>query len=130
MKKTAVSEAKGKNPVLAVVLSVLAAYLITAAVFIVYAVLLTYTGLSEKYMQTVVASAVGVSAAVGGFICGKAVSKRGIVWGVLTGVMYGVIMVIAGSCINPDFVPGGKTLLIITVSLCGGGLGGVLGINL
>ncbi|MCD7777572.1 MAG: TIGR04086 family membrane protein [Clostridiales bacterium] len=130
MKKDKSCEEKGKNPVLAVVLSVGAAYLITAVIFIIYAVLLTYTGLSEKYMQTVVTAAVGVSSAAGGFVCGRSVKKRGIVWGVLTGVMYGVIMIIGGSCVNPDFVPGGKTLLIVLVSLCGGGLGGVLGINL
>ncbi|MCD7904219.1 MAG: TIGR04086 family membrane protein [Clostridiales bacterium] len=130
MKKGAVSEDKGKNPVSAVMLSVLGAYLVTAVIFIIYAALLTYTGLTEKYMQTVITVTAGLSVTIGGFACGRAVKKRGIVWGVLTGLMYGVIMIITGNITTPDFSLGSKTALILLVSLCGGGLGGVWGINL
>lgn len=124
------SDNKGKNPVAAVCLSVLAAYIITAVVFIVYAALLTYTDLTEKYLQTVITVTMAVSVVLGGFLSGRAVSKRGMVWGVLTGLLYAVIMLIIGSCINPEFSIGGKTALILLVSLCGGGLGGILGINI
>ncbi|MCD8091112.1 MAG: TIGR04086 family membrane protein [Clostridiales bacterium] len=91
--------------------------------------MLTYTGLTEKYLQTVITVTVGASVVSGGFLCGQGVKKRGIVWGVLTGLMYGVVMIVLGMCINPDFAPGSKTALILFISLCGGGLGGVLGIN-
>ncbi len=129
MKAVQEREEKGINPVLAVVLAVLFAYFITAAVFIIYAALLTYTGITEKYLQTVITAATGVSAGAGGFFCGRSVRKRGIIWGMLTGLMYGVIMIILGMCLNPDFALGAKTALIAFVSLCGGGLGGVLGVN-
>lgn len=123
-------EIKGLNPVLAVCPAVLAAFVVTAVIFIVYSALLTYTGISEKYMQTVVTLSVGAAVIVGGFLAARAVKKRGIVWGVLTGLLYAAVMIAASAWINPDFAISPHTGIIIGVAFCGGGLGGVLGVNL
>lgn len=125
-KETAV---KGSNPVLSVCAAVLAAYALTAVIFVVYAALLTYTGMSEKHMVTAAAAGVGAAVALGGFLAARAVKKRGIVWGVLTGLLYGAVMIVAAACINPGFAPSLRTGILLGVSLCGGGLGGVIGVN-
>lgn len=129
MRRKKETEAKGLNPVLAVCFAVLAAYALTAVIFVVYAGLLTYTGVSEKHMQTVITCGVGAAVVLGGFLSAKAVKKRGIVWGVLTGLLYGAVMIVAASCVNPDFGVGLRTGIVLAVALCGGGLGGVLGVN-
>lgn len=130
MKRKDPENPKGKNPAAAVAVSVLAAYAVTAVVFVIYACLLTYTDMTEKYMQTVITLTVAASVVTGGFLSGRAVKKRGIVWGMLSGAVYAAIMIIFGCCAVPDFAFGTKTVLIVLVSVCGGGLGGIVGINI
>lgn len=129
MRRKKETEAKGLNPVLAVCLCSALGYAITAAVFLIYAALLTYTDISEGSMKIVVTAAVGVSVVIGGFFAAKAIKKRGIVWGVLTGLMYGILMIITAVCFKPDFAPSLKTGIILSLCLCGGGVGGIIGIN-
>ncbi len=129
MRRKKETEAKGLNPVLAVCLCSALGYVLTAAVFLIYAALLTYTNISEDAMKIVVTAAVGVSVVIGGFFVARAIKKRGIVWGVLTGLMYGVLMIITVACFKPDFAPSLKTGIILSLCLCGGGVGGIIGVN-
>ena len=128
--KKANNEKRRLNPVLAVLMSVFVSLAITAIVFLVYAAILTYTDLSEKNLQTVVCIQTAAAVGLGGFCCSGLVEKRGILWGALTGLMYAVIMIMTAYCINTDFAFSPKTLIIALISICGGGLGGIAGINI
>ncbi len=130
MRKKGDNEKKGKNAVLTVMASVLFSFMISAVIFLIYAAILTYTNVSEKYLQTIVCITTAAAVFAGGFCCSRFVRKRGIVCGAITGLIYAIVMAVAAYCINADFSFSAKTILIFVISICGGGLGGIAGINI
>ncbi len=121
---------KGKKIVLAPVSGAVTAYAITFMVFIVYALLLTYTGISEKNNTAVVLVTMAVSLIAGGVKSAMSARQRGLVWGVVTGVLYVAVMVAAGLFLIPGYTLGSKTLVCLLLGIGSGGLGGVIGVNL
>lgn len=105
-------------------------YGITAAVFIIYAILLTYTEITEKHTQLVVMLTTVISVAAAGFITAKGAEKKGWLYGMLSGFLYAVIMIMLGVIIAPEIKFGTKTVMELALSFAGGGLGGIIGINI
>ena len=111
-------------------IGVLIAYAITAIVFLAYAMLVTYTNMSERNMPTVVAFTTLLSVMVAGFDAAKGAPKRGWLWGMGAGFAYILIMITFMGLMLPTFAVDGRTLSTVIIGVAGGGLGGILGINL
>jgi len=109
---------------------VLIAYAITAIAFLAYALLITYTNMSERNLPTVVAITTLLSVMVAGFDAAKGAARRGWLWGMGAGLAYVLIMAIIMVTVLPTFAVDGRTLLTIVLGIAGGGLGGIFGINL
>lgn len=107
-----------------------AAYALTVLVFIVYAVILTYTDISEKNIDTVVMVTTVVSVLLAGFDSARCAEKRGWLYGILSGIIYVSIMFIIGFCVVPDYTLTYENLMMLVLGICGGGLGGIIGINM
>lgn len=105
------------------------AYAITVVVFVVYAVLLTYTEITEKNIDLVVMVTVVVSVLVAGFDSAREASGKGWLWGMGSGLMYVVIMFFVGFCVVPEYSLGSESVMHLVLGLAGGGLGGIIGIN-
>lgn len=119
-----------KRPQLASLASgVLVAYAITVIVFIVYAMLITYTTMSEQNIPLVVTATTLISVVVAGFDSARGADQKGWLWGIGAGLIYAVILVLLMTWINKGFPANTRTITLIVLSLAGGGLGGVLGIN-
>ena len=107
----------------------LAAYIITAVVFILSAVLITYGKANEDTIKILSFVSTFISAAAAGYITASGMEKRGILWGALGGLIYAAILMaifyIFGK--NTDFTSG--KVLCLVFSLVGGALGGIFGIN-
>lgn len=108
---------------------VLIAYAITCAVFIGYALLLTYTSLSEKNIVLVVTVTTVVSALVAGFDSGRGAKDKGWLWGIFAGFVYAIILLAIGAWVSKGFSFDVRSITMLILSVAGGGLGGVLGIN-
>lgn len=108
----------------------LLAYLITSAVLIIYALLLTYTQLSDKNNAAVVLAALALSLILGGAFSAASAGQRGMLCGALTGVLYVAVMVGLGFFIVPQYCLGTKTLVCLLLGIASGGLGGVIGVNI
>lgn len=108
---------------------VLLAYAITAVIFIVYALLLTYTQLSEKNNNAVVLITPVIALIAGGIKSAVSAKQRGLLWGVLTGVLYVAVMSVMGLLLLPDYSVGSKTLVCFLLGIGSGGLGGIIGVN-
>lgn len=106
------------------------AYLLTFIVFVVYAMLLTYTNITEKNIQLVVMLTVVASVLISGFDAARGASKKGWLWGMGSGFVYAFIMILIGICVSPKFSVGTKTFMLLALSIAGGGLGGIIGINI
>jgi len=109
---------------------VLIAYAITAIAFLAYTMLVTYTNMSERNMPTVVAITTLLSVMVAGFDAAKGAPKRGWLWGMGAGFAYILIMITVMGLMLPAFAVDGRTLTTVIIGVAGGGLGGILGINL
>ena len=121
---------KGKKLIFAPVSGAVTAYAITLLVFIVYALLLTYTGISEKNNTAVVIVTMAMSLVAGGVKSALSARQKGLIWGVATGVLYVAVMIAAGLFLIPGYTLGSKTLVCLLLGIGSGGLGGVIGVNL
>jgi len=110
-------------------IGVLMAYAVTGIVFLGYAMLITYTALSERNLPIVVAVTTIISVMVAGFDAARGAENRGWFWGMVAGLVYVLIMAAIMIAAVPSFSADGRTLLICALGIAGGGLGGILGIN-
>jgi len=112
------------------IIGVLMGYAITAIVFLGYAMLITYTEMSERSLHTVVAVTTLLSVLVAGFDAARGATYKGWLWGMGAGFLYIAVLAIIMMILLPHFGVDGRTLLILALAIVGGGLGGILGINL
>jgi len=111
-------------------IGVLMAFAITCIVFLAYAMLITYTDMSERNLPIVVAVTTLLSVMVAGFDAARGATNRGWAWGMGAGFIYVLILAIVMVIMLPTFAVDGRTITVIILGLAGGGLGGILGINL
>jgi putative membrane protein (TIGR04086 family) len=104
-------------------------FAITAIVFLGYAMLITYTQLSERSLHTVVAVTTLLSVLVAGFDAARGAPYKGWLWGMGAGFLYIAVLAIIMVIMLPDFGVDGRTVLVLGLAVVGGGLGGILGIN-
>ncbi len=108
---------------------VLIGYCFTTIVFILYAIILTYTNLSEKGLDVIVILTTILSVAIAGYDSTKNHTKNGLFFGVLAGFIYAIILVIISILINGTLSLTFDTIITILVSIASGGIGGIIGIN-
>jgi len=112
-----------------VISGVLIAYAITCIVFIGYAILLTYTNITENHISLIVTITSIISVIVAGFDATKNATGRGWLWGMIAGVIYAVILIAIMTWVQREFRVDSRAVTLLILSVAGGGLGGVIGIN-
>lgn len=123
-------EFKEISPMINVLKAVMIAYAITVIIFIGYAILLTYTQITEKYMSIVVIVTTIISVMLAGYDCAKAVNSKGWMWGMISGLIYAVISIIIGVVSMKGKIKIElSTVAMLFMSIACGGLGGMIGIN-
>nr|WP_317359222.1 TIGR04086 family membrane protein [uncultured Tyzzerella sp.] len=126
-KKT--TNSKPNDAIISLTKGAIFSYLLTAIVFIIYGVLLTYTEITEKNIQIVVMLTTVLSVLIGGIIASKGVNSKGLIFGMLVGIVYSTIMIMVGLCVLPVLKITSKMIMIIILSISAGGIGGIIGIN-
>ena len=118
---------KSKNsPVIALFKGILISYILTMAVFLIFALLITYTDLSEKHISTVIKVTTALVCILSGLITAGSADKGGLIWG----ISYVAIMCIVGFILIPDYSLSPKIIISLMLAVAGGGLGGIIGINI
>ena len=113
-----------------VISGVLIAYALTCIVFIAYAILLTYTNMTEKNISLIVTITTIVSVIIAGFDSAKGASGKGWLWGMMAGAIYAALLLCVMTWIRKAFMMDSRAVSLFILSLAGGGLGGVVGINM
>jgi len=108
---------------------VLVGYAITCIIFLGYSLLITYTSLTDEKMPLVVAGATLISVIVAGFDAAKGAENKGWFWGIMAGLVYALILMLIMTLVLKGFAVDSRTATVLVLSLAGGGLGGVIGIN-
>ena len=105
--------------------------IITSTIFlIVFAVLLTYTNLSETSITPVVLAVVGISILTGSYFSTRKIQQNGILNGAIVGIVYMLILYIISSMIFMDFSLELSSLIMIGCGMIAGIIGGIIGVKL
>lgn len=107
--------------------ALLCAYVITGLLLLVLTLLLYKAGLSEEYVNAGITLIYVISTFAGGFVMGKLTGNRKFLWGLLTGCMYFILLILISLGVYHSFqseISG----MITTLLLCAGGgmLGGMI----
>jgi len=127
--KTDAAPAGGAAQIKALAVGVLVAYAITCIVLIATALLLTYTKLSEASVPLIVTLACVISVFVAGFDAGRVSVEKGWLWGLAAGGLYAVLLICVLTWVAGGFSLDARKATLIILSVAGGGVGGVVGIN-
>ncbi len=103
--------------------------LITVAAFFIIAAVLTYSDISEGIISPASVVITSVSALLAGFYGGKDAEKRGVVWGMATGLVYVILVFLILASGQKEMMFSLGKAAGISCSIAGGGIGGILGIN-
>ena len=123
------TQSQGKQ-IKPLVIGVLVAYAITCIIFLAYSMLITYTGMSERNLPMVVAVTTLLSVIVAGYDAAKGAESRGWLWGMAAGLIYILILIGLMMSVLQRFAVDTRTITSIILALAGGGMGGILGINM
>ena len=124
------ASAAGRSaPVSALLFATLIAYAITCIAFVICAVLLRYTEFQESHVPMFVTMTSVLAVLVSGFDTARGADKDGWVWGLFAGIAYAIIWICLSVLITRSFNLSMRTITVIIMSVAGGGLGGMIGIN-
>lgn len=105
----------------------LAAYLLTAGLLLLLALMLYRFGLSEKIVSIAIILIYIVVTFLAGFLAGKRAGEKKFLWGLVMGCAYFFILTVISMIVNRGMEEVGSSLVTVFL-LCGGSgmLGGML----
>lgn len=108
----------------------LIAILITLILLLIISALLTFTSISEGCIPVMIIIASAISILVGSIISSKKLSKKGILNGMIVGLIYIIVIYLLSSLFITGFSLNLKSLIMLVTSVFAGMLGGIIGVNL
>lgn len=108
---------------------IIIAYIVTIPAFIIFAFLLTYTNVPQKYISTVVVVVTMLSLLTAGIVSTRKLKSKGWLNGGIVGLIYMVLLYILKSFVFKDYVMDGHILVMFVIGLLTGSIGGIVGIN-
>lgn len=102
----------------------------TLVFFLVFALLLTYTNISEETIFPVIVVITGISILLGSSLGNIKIKKNGIFNGGVIGLIYMLFLYLASSCFMGDFSLNINSIILIIAATLAGMLGGIIGVNI
>ena len=119
-----------KIPLAGMVTGVLIGYALTCIFFIATALFLRFTDMQETAVPIIVTISCIISVIVAGMDTARSAENNGWLWGICAGGLYAVILMLIGAWAIQGYAIDLRSLTLIAFCLAGGGIGGILGINL
>lgn len=105
------------------------AYIFTLIVLLIYNALLTFTKLTSDNIGLVVSLIIIFSSAFGGFYACRQIKQNGLLYGLLEGFLYILILLILVFLARESFSFEMSLLYNLLFTTLAGGIGGVIGVN-
>ena len=106
------------------------AIILSLILLLIYAMLLTYTELSESTMVPVIITITGISILIGSTISTIKIRKNGLLNGSLVGLIYVITLYLASSICLTGFLLTLNSFIMLIVGVVTGMIGGIIGVNL
>lgn len=101
----------------------------TFILLIIFSILLTYTNISENTITPVIIIVTAISILMGSSIGNLKMQKNGILNGGTVGGIYIILLYLISSLLNWNFGLNLQSIIMITVGIIFGILGGIVGVN-
>ena len=108
---------ENNKPVVSIIKGTAISFLATIVALTIFAVLLTYTNLSENTIKPVIITITGISILIGSSIGTRKIRKNGLITGGIIGVLYILIIYIISSAINASFALSWVSAIMIGVGI-------------
>ena len=108
---------------------VLISLVVSFVLLAIFAIVLTYTSVSENTIVPVIIVVTGISILVGTILESRKIVKNGIWLGGIIGLVYVLILYIISSLLNADFSINIQSFILILVAIFSGMIGGIIGVN-
>lgn len=127
MEKKSTKKTGIEQKALQVIKALLCAYIVTAVLLLILALLLYKTGISEANINAGIILSYVISAFSGGFVIGKLTGRKKFLWGILSGVLYFLLLTVISFGIYRE-IRSDAMDMATTFLLCAGGgmLGGMV----
>ena len=107
----------------------LISFIITILILLIFSIILTFTNISEKTIVPVIIISTAISILIGSSISNIRIKKNGILNGALIGGGYSLILYLLSSILNARFNLNIQSIIMISVGVVFGILGGIIGVN-
>lgn len=107
----------------------LISFIITILILLIFSIILTFTNISEKTIVPVIIISTAISILIGSSISNIRIKKNGILNGALIGGGYILILYLLSSILNSRFNLNIQSIIMISVGVVFGILGGIIGVN-
>lgn len=118
-----------KTNILSVLKGILAAYVITVPVFMLFSLLLTNIDFPQRLIMPVVVVTTIISVLFAGSIAAKGAKSRGWLNGGIVGLIYMIVLYIISSLVFKNFEINRYVLTMAVIGMLTGAIGGIIGIN-
>ncbi len=109
--------------------NILFCFLATGILLLAGAVLATYLSMSDKMTELLVMILTAVCVFFGGYRAAGHAGKQGLLQGMLSGLIYMMILSLAGMLIYGEWSMSGNTWISVLLGVLCGAIGGMLGVN-
>lgn len=123
-------ESEFKKKSLCIIKGCVFAIILSIILLTIYALILTYTTLSESTITPVVLTITGVSVLAGSTISSRKIKKNGLIYGGTVGLIYILILYLASSLCLTGFSLSVNSFIMLAVGVVTGIIGGIIGVNM
>lgn len=117
------------NNISTIAKGVVIAIVSTMVLLIIFSAILTYTTISESVSNPVIITISAVSILLASQLATRKIKKNGIMNGGIIGGIYIVFLYLLSSIVTGNFSLGINAIIMISVSIIAGMLGGIIGVN-
>lgn len=117
------------NNISTIAKGVVIAIVSTIVLLIIFSAILTYTTISESVSNPVIITISAVSILLASQLATRKIKKNGIMNGGIIGGIYIVFLYLLSSIVTGNFSLGINAIIMISVSIIAGMLGGIIGVN-
>ena len=95
----------------------------------VFSALLTYTNISEKFINPTIIVITAISILIGSSIGNLKVKRRGLLNGAIIGGIYLILIYLISSILSKSFSLTLESIIMIVIAMIFGMIGGIIGVN-
>lgn len=120
---------RNNGGILKITKGVVVSFIVTLISIFIFALILTYSNISEKIIPISIIILTFISVLIGSIISTRKINKNGMLNGGIIGGIYGIFLYLISSMINTGFQLNIYTILMVIAGIIAGLIGGIVGIN-